>query len=112
MQQQRIESLVTAMGCSLRTTDWHCFSKAVVSVLATNKVVADLRRNALHVVRQVAESGAGKSSVSAPLAFHAVSVVAPPHAADVVYLQWAANYSSCNFCLMNVTVHCQGSAPH
>lgn len=40
--------------------------------MAGNKVVADLRRNALHVVRQVAESGAGKSSTSSPLTFHAV----------------------------------------
>lgn len=53
-------------------SDWHCFSKSVVTVLAANKVVSDLRRNALHVVRQVAESGAGKSSVPSPLAFHAV----------------------------------------
>lgn len=57
-------------------TDWHCFSKEVVAQIAANKVVADLRRNALHVVRQVAESGSGTSSNSAPLICHAVRATA------------------------------------
>eukprot|EP00752_Nemacystus_decipiens_P004070 g3725.t1 len=52
-------------------SDWHCFSKEVVAQIAANKVVADLRRNALHVVRQVAESGSGTASNSAPLTCHA-----------------------------------------
>eukprot|EP00903_Cladosiphon_okamuranus_P016857 g15545.t1 len=52
-------------------SDWHCFSKEVVAQIAANKVVADLRRNALHVVRQVAESGSGTASNSAPLICHA-----------------------------------------
>lgn len=43
-------------------------------MVANNKNVADLRRNALHVVRQVAESGAGKISNPAPLIFHAVRI--------------------------------------
>lgn len=52
-------------------SDWHCFSKAMVSLVSNNKVAADLRRNALQVVRHVADSGAGKASNSAPLVFHA-----------------------------------------
>ncbi|CAM9641707.1 unnamed protein product, partial [Ectocarpus fasciculatus] len=52
-------------------SDWHCFSKEVVAQIAANKVVADLRRNALHVVRQVSESGSGTAVNSAPLICHA-----------------------------------------
>lgn len=43
--------------------------------MTSSKVVSDLRRNALHVVRQVAESGAGTPATAAPLICHAVRVL-------------------------------------
>ena len=65
-------SVLCVCVCVLPGADWHCFSQAVISLMTSSKVVSDLRRNALHVVRQVAESGAGTPATAAPLICHAV----------------------------------------
>lgn len=71
----------------------------MVSTLVSNKKVADLRRNALQVVRQVAESCAeGKPTSSSPLVFHAVSTycaVAPLYRYCIVAAGVVGNDAPC-----------------